>query len=737
LYIPASGLVFLDAEEEDIMDLLTSLNPLQQSAVMCTEGPLLIMAGAGSGKTRVLVHRVAYLIKEIGVDPSRILAITFTNKAAGEMRERIEKLVGSGSQRMWIGTFHATCVRILRQDIHHLGFNRNFVIYDDSDQQTLIKKCLKELNLDEKKYTPRGMAAAIGNGKNKLWNAEKFRQRAGNFYEEKVAQVYQLYQKKLTENNALDFDDLIMKTVELFQFKPEVLRYYQHKFQYILVDEYQDTNHSQYRLIRMLAEEHRNLCVVGDPDQSIYRWRGADIQNILDFEHDYQDARVIRLEQNYRSTQNILDAANAVIRHNLGRKEKNLWTDQGRGAKIIYRVTEDERAEGVFVAEKVFQLHQQEGVSYRDCVVLYRTHAQSRALEEAFIKYKLPYRIYGGIKFYDRKEIKDTLAYLKVLMNPDDSVSLARIINEPKRGIGISTWDKVETYAARQEISIYAALGVLTEIEGLSPRAAKALKSFYDMMERLREKKDFSFVTQLVEEVWEATGYRRVLESDNSPEGESRLENLQEFLSVTEEFDQTAEEPTLENFLAQISLATDLDALREEDEAVTMMTLHTAKGLEFPVVFMVGLEEGIFPHGRAMLDEEEMEEERRLCYVGMTRAKERLFISRAYHRMLWGQSQFNNESRFMREIPAELLEEENGHNLVKGQEAHEKEPFFSGREKRTSSLMNLGDKVQHAKFGTGVIVKTDGSGLDMEISVAFPQQGIKTFILRYAPIKKI
>lgn len=727
------------------MELVINLNPEQQDAVITTDGPLLIMAGAGSGKTRVLVHRVAYLIEEKGVDPRRILAITFTNKAAKEMRERMEKLVGGGSQGMWIGTFHATCVRILRQDISHLGFNRNFVIYDDSDQQTLIKKCLKELNIDDKKYTPRGMASAISNAKNKCWDPEKFSLMAGSYYETKAADVYKLYQKKLTENNALDFDDIIMKTVELFAAKPEVLRYYQHKFQYILVDEYQDTNHSQYRLIQMLAEGHRNLCVVGDPDQSIYRWRGADIQNILDFEHDYQEAKVIRLEQNYRSTQTILDAANAVILHNTGRKEKNLWTDQGKGARIVYRTTEDERAEAAFVAESVYGLHQQDGVSYQDCVILYRTHAQSRPLEEAFIKYKIPYRIYGGIKFYDRKEIKDTMAYLKVLSNPDDGVSLARIVNEPKRGIGTSSWEKVEAYAGMRGVSTYTALGELSSITGLSSRASNALQGFYDLMQSLMEKKNNLFVTQLVGELWKASGYERALAEDKSPEGESRLENLQEFISVTADFDQNSEEPTLENFLAQVSLSTDLDSYREEDAAVTMMTLHTAKGLEFPVVFMVGLEEGVFPHGRAMLDEEEMEEERRLCYVGMTRAKERLFISRSYHRMLWGKSQYNTESRFMKEIPEDLINEGKRDTIASvgltgqtaGVDAGKKASFATTPSKGTSVLINLGDKVQHAKFGVGVIVKTSGTGEDMEISVAFPENGIKNFILKYAPIRKV
>lgn len=720
------------------MDLLTHLNTEQKEAVKCTEGPVLIMAGAGSGKTRVLVHRVAYLLKEKKVHPANILAITFTNKAANEMKERTEKLVGAESQGMWIGTFHSTCVRILRQDITHLGYDRYFVIYDDSDQQTLIKKCLKELDLDEKKFAPRALSAAISNAKNKAWGPEKFAQMAGDFFEMKAAEVYKLYQRKLRENNALDFDDLIMKTVELFTESPEVLRYYQRKFQYILVDEYQDTNHSQYRLIQMLADEHKNLCVVGDPDQSIYGWRGADIQNILDFEQDYIDAHIVRLEQNYRSTQNILDGANCVIKNNLERKDKKLWTDNGPGAKIVYRIAEDERDEAMYVAETIYMLRQQKKLSFADFAILYRTHAQSRALEEAFIKYKLPYKIFGGMKFYERKEIKDTMAYLKVLSNPVDSVSLTRIINEPKRGIGGATWAKIEEVASYKDISSYEILSNLLGVPGLSSRAFNALDGFYQMMNSLMNLKNQLTVTELVEEVWNRSGYKRILEDDKSIEAESRLENLKEFLSITTDFDNTAEEPTLENFLAQVSLATDLENQSDEDDMITMMTLHTAKGLEFPMVFLVALEEGVFPHGRAMLDDAEMEEERRLCYVGMTRGMKQLFLTRAYRRMLWGKTLFNLESRFIKEIPANLLIS----RLDEGEEKQKTQVTapsvgMSVKKKVDNGLINLGDKVEHAKFGTGVVVKTDGTGDNMEVSVAFPGNGIKSFMMKYAPIKKV
>jgi DNA helicase-2/ATP-dependent DNA helicase PcrA len=721
------------------MELLASLNDQQQEAVKCVEGPLLILAGAGSGKTKVLVHKVAYLLEEKGVNPGNILAITFTNKAADEMRARICHLTGDMCRGMWIGTFHAVCVRILRQEIHHMDFNGNFVIYDATDQQSLIKKCLKELDLDEKKFNPRAIGAVISNAKNKMWDPDKFGVMAGDYFEAKAADVYKLYQRKLRENNALDFDDLIMTTVNLFSKKPEVLRYYQHKFQYILVDEYQDTNHSQYRLVRLLAEQHHHLCVVGDPDQSIYGWRGADIQNILDFEEDYAHARVIRLEQNYRSTQNILDAANAVIKNNFGRKEKRLWTDHGSGPQIVYKVVEDERDEGAFIADTVYTLSGQQYFKYKDCAVLYRTHAQSRPLEDAFIRYKIPYRIFGGTKFYDRKEIKDTLAYLKVISNADDGVSLTRIINEPKRGIGDASWSKVEEAAAFRGVSSFKVLADLDQVPGLTPRALNALRGFYVMMISLMEEKDDLSVTQLVQKVWASSGYERMLEEDKSPEAEMRLENLKEFLSVTEEFDRHTEEPTLENFLATVSLTADVDSYVEEDDVLTLMTLHTAKGLEFPVIFLVGMEEGVFPHGRSLLEQEELEEERRLCYVGITRAMKNLYLTRAYRRLLWGNTQYNPESRFIGEIPSILLtdnaEGRPVENSPEAKTAYRQKD--TDAQKGKSTLLSLGDKVQHAKFGTGVIVKTDGLGENMELSIAFPGNGIKTFILKYAPIKKI
>jgi len=729
------------------MDLCANLNPQQRQAVLHSDGPVLIMAGAGSGKTRVLVHRIAQLLQTGQADPCQILAITFTNKAAREMRERIEKLMGADSRGMWVGTFHATCVRILRQENQHLDTGSNFVIYDDSDQQSLLKKCLKELNLDEKKFTPRAIGAAISQAKNQLWDPGKMATMAGDYFEKTAAEVYKLYQKKLVENNAMDFDDLIKKTVDLFHQQPQVLSYYQNRFRYILVDEYQDTNKAQYELIQLLAKGHRNLCVVGDPDQSIYRWRGADIQNILDFEQDYPEAAIIQLEQNYRSTGNILNAANAVIKHNIGRREKKLWTDQGAGKKICCRQTEDERAEALFIAETVFYLCREEDLKFSDFAVLYRTHAQSRAVEEACIKYKLPYRIFGGMKFYERKEIKDTLAYLKLIANPVDSLSLLRTVNEPKRGLGAATLERVEAEAALRGISLLEVMAVADLIPGISPRFAGLLKGFQQMIVGLIRQRDQVTVSQLVRQIWEASGYERALQADKSPEAEGRLENLKEFLSVTEDFDRSAEEPNLENFLAQISLTTDMDNAEESEEKITLMTLHSAKGLEFPVVFLVGLEEGVFPHGRAMLDNDEMEEERRLCYVGMTRAQKRLFLTRSYQRMLWGRSQYNQESRFIREIdPSLLTDEVDGTESVCREPARRpslKSPASPGspqpvvRPKGEDLLITLGDKVQHAKFGSGVVVKTSGSGEDMEVSIAFPGQGIKTLIMKYAPIKKI
>ncbi|WP_227764847.1 DNA helicase PcrA [Zhaonella formicivorans] len=725
-----------------MLELLNKLNPAQKEAVLHTDGPLLILAGAGSGKTRVLTNRVAYLIAQ-GVAPDRILAITFTNKAANKMKERITGLVGaSAAARLWVSTFHAACVRILRREIAALGYQSNFVIYDTADQQTLIKNCLKELNLDEKKFTPRSIQAAISQAKNRLKSAEQYDREAADYFEQKAADVFKLYQDKLKAANALDFDDLLVLTVKLFKENRTALHYYQHKFQHILVDEYQDTNHAQYVLIKMLAEVHRNICVVGDPDQSIYGWRGADIQNILDFEEDYPDAKVIKLEQNYRSTKTILQAANHVIANNTGRKEKALWTENKKGEPVICFIGQDERHEAEFIAGEIYRRHHQEGRSYREFAVLYRTNAQSRVFEETFIRHGIPYEVIGGLKFYERKEIKDILAYLRVLANPSDTVSLSRIINVPKRGIGEATFAKVEEFAGQVGLSPYEALKVVGSIPGLTPRFTKGIKQFSELMESFREKVDKIPLTDLVQTILTETGYWTELELEKTVESQTRIENLQEFLSVTADFDKHAEDKTLDAFLAQISLVSDLDSYAEGEAAVVLMTLHTAKGLEYPVVFLAGLEEGVFPHSRALLDEPELEEERRLCYVGMTRAQEMLYMTRAWQRTLYGNTLYNPPSRFLDEIPEELKagdELKQVTNLRTEAKTIGSLPFnkpAAAVEPRAKASFNLGDHVIHAKWGEGVIVKIDGQGKDAQISIAFPNLGIKNVLAQYAPIQK-
>lgn len=713
------------------MDILSTLNPRQREAVLTTEGPVLVLAGAGSGKTRVLTHRIAYLLAEKGVDPSRILAITFTNKAAQEMKERLSRLVGADLRYLWVSTFHAACVRILRRDIALLGYQPNFVIYDTDDQLTLVKRCLAELNLDDKKFPPRSILNVISNAKNMLWDPDRFYDMAGNYFEAKGAEVYRLYQKRLKELNALDFDDLLMVTVQLFRQHPPVLRHYQHQFQYILVDEYQDTNHAQYILVKLLAAEHRNICVVGDPDQSIYGWRGANMQNILDFEEDYPDARVVKLEQNYRSTQVILDAANAVIANNTSRKPKNLWTDKEGGALITCFQGEDEHHEAHFIAGEIYRQHLEKGRAYRDFAVLYRTNAQSRVLEETFIKNGIPYEIFGGIKFYERKEIKDILAYLRVLANPADALSLSRIINVPKRGIGQSTWLKLEEYARQHGLTVFDAVVRAGEIPDLAKRTATVVEKFGALMLEFKEKVDRIPVTDLTELILKETGYLEELKRENTEEARNRLENLQEFLSVTHDYDKYSEEKTLAGFLAQISLVTDLDNWSEEKDRVALMTLHTAKGLEFPVVFITGMEEGVFPHSRSLLEEQELEEERRLCYVGMTRAKEELYLTRAWQRTLYGNTVYNPPSRFLSEIPQHLIKEVEGDSLP-GQTTF-RSPVKM-KPAAPKSGFQLGDKVNHPKWGVGVVVKVEGEGEDQQLTVAFPDQGLKILLAKYAPL---
>ncbi|PKM83437.1 MAG: DNA helicase PcrA [Firmicutes bacterium HGW-Firmicutes-14] len=733
------------------------LNKPQAEAVSCCSGPLLILAGAGSGKTRVLTYRIASLMSGGGVSPYNILAITFTNKAANEMKERVESLVGHKAEFMWICTFHSACVRVLRKEIGALGYETNFVIYDSADQQTLVRECLKELNIDDKRFPPRAVAAGISQAKNGLQGPDDYEKQAYDYFSQTVSKVYRLYQDKLKRNNALDFDDLIMKTVELFQQHPEVLEKYQERFRYIFIDEYQDTNHAQYRLVKLLAEKYREICVVGDDDQSIYRFRGADIRNIIDFEKDYPEARVIRLEQNYRSTGTILEAANEVIRNNCGRKEKRLWTENKEGSPISLFTAHDERQEADYVVQKIIEGHENMNRAYGGFAVLYRTNAQSRVIEETLVRNNIPYTIIGGLRFYERREIKDILAYLRVISNPLDSLSLQRIINVPRRGIGDASLAKVSAFAAENSTGWFSAMERAGNIPGLQARTAGTMEKFTEMIEELRSKKNELTVTAVVREVLDKSGYMRELEAEKNIESQTRIENLHEFLSVTAEYDAGTDEGSLEDFLAGVSLVTDIDNLDDRADAVILMTMHGAKGLEFPVVFMVGMEEGIFPHSRALTQEIELEEERRLCYVGITRAREELHFVNARQRTLYGSFMHNAPSRFVREVPEHLLQRESsGWGVPEpGETESHRERFpgagsqgrqdiaAAGRGKPGGANTNvpaggfrLGDKVTHAKWGPGVVVGVKGEREDAEISVAFPGRGIKTLIARYAPLTK-
>jgi DNA helicase-2/ATP-dependent DNA helicase PcrA len=743
--------------------LLNGLNPEQQNAVKATDGPLLIMAGAGSGKTRVLTHRIAYLIVEKRVNPYNILAITFTNKAAREMKDRIRNMMGGAAEEIWISTFHSMCVRILRRDIDRLGFNRNFSILDTTDQQSVIKGILKEKNLDPKKFDPRAILGSISSAKNELIDPGEYEKSAADYFSKVVSDVYKEYQKRLRRNQALDFDDLIMMTITLFRQVPDVLEYYQRKFQYIHVDEYQDTNRAQYMLVKMLAMRFKNLCVVGDSDQSIYRWRGADIANILSFEKDYPNATVIMLEQNYRSTQRILDAANRVISNNFNRKAKNLWTQNPEGDKLVYYRADSEQGEAQFVVGKIKELMRDGKRKLSDMAILYRTNAQSRVMEEVLLKSNLDYSIVGGTKFYDRKEIKDMLAYLRLIANPDDDISLTRIINVPKRGIGSSSLDKIGDFANQHDMSLFDALNSV-ELLGLSPKITKAARDFRDLIRNFTQMQDYLPVTELVEQVLEKTGYTEMLKAEKSLEAQSRLENLEELLSVTKNFEAVSEDRSLVAFLTDLALVADIDSLEEDGEkadAVVLMTLHSAKGLEFPVVFLIGMEEGVFPHSRSLMEEAEMEEERRLAYVGITRAERILFLTNAQMRTLFGRTNMNPPSRFIKEIPAELLD---------GVEPKEKPFGMSGRSfggggnsfgsasgsysKPTAPRKPVmrpvaapsggegigwavGDKAEHGKWGIGTVVSVRGEGEGIELDIAFPSPvGVKRLLAKFAPIKK-
>ena len=742
------------------MNLLVNMNPAQKEAIQCTEGPLLILAGAGSGKTRVLTHRIAYLL-ERGVAPWRILAITFTNKAAAEMKERVANIVGARARDIWISTFHAFCVRVLRANIEKLGLAKNFVIFDTADQTALLKSCLKELNLDEKHYSPQAMLANISGAKNRLLTPNEFRREAGGFFQEKVADAYDLYQRRLRANNAVDFDDLLMLTVELLRDHAEVRTKYQEQFQYILVDEYQDTNHTQYKMIQLLTGRHFNICCVGDADQSIYKWRGADISNILDFEEDYPQAKIILLEQNYRSTQNILQAANAVIRYNRGRKPKNLWTANLEGEPLTCYTAQDEADEAYFAAQEIIRLQREEACRYGDMAVLYRTNAQSRVFEETFMRLGLPYVIVGGTKFYERKEIKDAMAYLRVIANPADGVALQRIINTPRRGIGDTTIGKLNAVAQAAGLTLYEVLAQAEEIPGLTARAKNPLREFVRLMDQLIALRDKAPVTELIERVQLDTGYIRQLEEERTIEAQGRIENLKELLSVARDFMRNNEDTSLDAFLSQVALVSDLDTAEEVADAVTLMTLHSAKGLEFPVVFLAGLEEGVFPHAKTLQEEDEIEEERRLCYVGITRAKERLYITHAGRRTLFGNTQFNPPSRFLAELPEEVLCKPQSGLQSKpekyqtprmrptaaaastprlDQPLRSAKPLISSGSAAATAAglaFRAGDKVRHSKWGEGTVVMVTDKGNDVELKVAFPAEGIKTLMTKYAPLVKI
>ncbi|ACL74758.1 DNA helicase PcrA [Ruminiclostridium cellulolyticum] len=639
------------------MDLLNGLNKEQKEAVLHNEGPLLILAGAGSGKTRVLTHRIAYLIEQHGIYPSNILAITFTNKAAREMKERIAGLIGDLSNDMWVGTFHSICIRILRRDIEKLGYDRSFVIYDTQDQQVVIKECIKELSINEKNFPPKSVLETIGKQKDELIDAVHYEKLyASDFRMGKIAKIYKLYEKKLKANNALDFDDIIMNTIKLFDKYPEVLDYYQRRFRYILVDEYQDTNTAQYTLVRKLSEAQENLCVVGDDDQSIYGWRGANIRNILDFEKDFKKCCTIKLEQNYRSTQNILDAANHVIGNNTGRKCKSLWTDNKGGSKIVICENDNEHEEALYAAREIQRLIFDEDRKYKDFAVLYRINAQSRVLEEMFMREGIPYKIVGGQKFYDRKEIKDIIAYMRLVQNPGDNVSLKRVINVPKRGIGDTTVENAEILAYQGDVSLFTVISNAEEFPSLK-RAAQKLGNFSLMINKFRTMKEHMTISQMLDMVVEDSGILREYELENTVEAQSRIENIKELKSVAIEFEKQSEDNSLEEFLAHISLVSDIDSLQEDQDYVVLMTMHSAKGLEFPVVFIPGMEEGVFPGYRAITEgPEQLEEERRLCYVGITRAREKLYLSNARFRTLFGNSSYNRPSRFLAEIPEELVE---------------------------------------------------------------------------------
>ena len=756
--------------------LLEGMNERQKEAVQHTQGPLLIMAGAGSGKTRVLTHRMAYILAEEEVHPWNILAITFTNKAAREMKERVSQLVGPQAEDMWVSTFHSMCVRILRRDIELLGYQRSFTICDPSEQQTAMKRILKKLDIDSEKYDYRMILNRISQAKNDLEDVEEFSKKYTGYVEQIIAKCYREYQKELAKSMTLDFDDLIMLTVQLFQKHPETLQYYQQKFQYIHVDEYQDTNHAQYRLVTMLAKKFKNICVVGDADQSIYGWRGADMSNILEFEKDYQNAKVVLLEQNYRSTKTILQAANHVIENNFNRKVKKLWTENDEGQPITYYHAQSEQDEGRYVLSQIQSLLR-DGYNYDDFAILYRTNAQSRVMEENLLKSNIPFRLVGGQRFFERLEIKDLLAYLRLIVNPQDDLSFRRIVNSPKRGIGATSLDKLNDFASMHQFSLLEASSQ-TALSPLSGKAAKALEKFAEMIEDLRKMQEFLSISEFVEQVIEKTGYIAALEQQHTMEADARIENIQEFISVAKQFEQDrleeeSEDSPLLQFLTDLSLVSDADSDEGDGRMVTLMTLHAAKGLEFPVVFIIGLEEGIFPSLRSMMENgDDVEEERRLAYVGITRAEQKLYLTNAYSRLLYGRTQSNRPSRFILEIGEELFDSKQqqsyGHttresssfvsktsssgSLFDKYRAKSQATAYQPKAVQPSSIQpvrkqtvtandgavwKVGDKVMHKKWNVGTVVKVTGEGTNQEIDVAFAGMGIKRLLASFAPIERI
>lgn len=745
---------------------LDGMNEQQRQAVLTTEGPLLVMAGAGSGKTRVLTHRIAYLIEEQGVLPWKILAITFTNKAAREMQERLTKLLGPSASDIWVSTFHALCVRILRRNIDKLGYNTAFTIADPGEQRTLMKRIFKEMNLDPKKFEPRNFLSAISNAKNALETPAAYQAKYQDPYRKLVGEAYGRYQKELEANQTLDFDDLIMKTIELFKTEPATLAYYQDKFNYIHVDEYQDTNDAQYQLVHQLAAKYENLCVVGDADQSIYGWRGANMNNILNFEKDYPTAQTIMLEQNYRSTQTILDAANQVIANNVNRKDKKLWTQNGQGDKISYYRAQSEHDEAYYVVKQIEKQRQAHGYAYGDFAILYRTNAQSRLIEETFMKSSIPYTMVGGHKFYDRMEIRDLLGYLTLVANPDDSLSFERVVNVPKRGIGATSLNKLRQFAADMGWSLMKAAENLELANQISPSVKKKLTGFAEEMQQLQTQAANLTLTELTDAILTQTGYRASLQAvaNKDLQAQTRLENLEEFKSVTQEFDQkhgdevTTTQEQLTQFLTDLALVSPQDELEDQTNTVTLMTLHAAKGLEFPVVFLIGMEEGIFPLARAKENPEEAEEERRLAYVGITRAKQKLYLTNANSRVLYGRIQRNPASEFVTEISDDLLQQDSpavrsnapftrlkqGHSTrlattttYAAKQTHSTKQVANQGTGAEKGNWQAGDKVMHKKWGQGTVVAVNGTGTDMELDIAFPNEGVRRLLASFAPIKKV